>query len=163
MAHIKLEYDCACPGCGATGLYVGFAERDGAAVVCRACTGSGKQHRVIEYDEFEGRKERGGVAQVFESNPGICLEINLDRAIDSLEAFGGMPYEEWRSGQPFPAQSENRAYTCPAWWYQGVDYEKKPNWRECNGCGAFADCESFPSKDKCWARFDAEQELVKSK
>jgi len=52
--------------------------------------------------------------------------------------------------------SENRLFTCPAWWYQSADYEKKPRWKECLVCGSFSSCNSFVEKEKCWKRWDVE-------
>jgi len=37
-----LEGECECSACKGTGLYVGMAEREGAAVVCSRCKGTGK-------------------------------------------------------------------------------------------------------------------------
>ena len=157
MSHHKIEYDEACKSCKATGLYVGMAERDGAAVVCHTCKGTGKHHVVIEYDDFEGRVIRDDVARVYQVNPGIVIGTRQKYAPDlNLADFGGMPYEEWQAGKEFPEKSENRAYTCPAWWYQSADYDKKPEWKECLGCVAFSSCRNFPNKARCWERFDAE-------
>ena len=47
-----IEFDEKCKSCKGTGLYVGLAERDGAAVVCHTCKGTGKHHVRIEYDDF---------------------------------------------------------------------------------------------------------------
>jgi hypothetical protein len=49
-----------------------------------------------------------------------------------------------------------RNYTCPAWWYQSADYTKKPEWEECIACGSFSECKNFSNKEKCWEKFDAE-------
>lgn len=154
MAHHTIEFDEACKSCKATGIYVGLAERDGSGVVCSTCRGTGKHHVVIEYDDFEGRHRHPAVRHVVEVNPGIC--IGRAGGKYRLSDFGGMPYEEWLMGRPFPTGSENRAFTCPAWWYQTADYRLKPNWNEC-GQGAFSACPSFPSKAQCWTRFDAER------
>lgn len=55
MEKIKI----ACPSCGATGLYKGFAEVPGEAVVCLGC--SGKGWKWFEYQPFEGRKKKNGI------------------------------------------------------------------------------------------------------
>jgi hypothetical protein len=99
--------ECECKDCRGTGLYAGMGERDGAAVVCHCCKGTGKDK--ITYTEFTGRKDRVGVTRVFETNPGICVG-GLD-----LSEFGGMPIKEWESGLPFPKGSEMRKYVCPSW------------------------------------------------
>ena len=74
-----------------------------------------------------------------------------------------MPYEDWDAGEPFPAGSENRKFTCPAWWYHIVDYKKKPDWKECGmekrdleKRDPFSDCKHFCNKAQCWKRWDRE-------
>lgn len=160
MAHHRIEYDEACKSCKSTGVYVGMAERDGAAVVCQTCRGTGRHHVILEYDDFDGRQWRPLVQRVYEVNPGICIGRGKDHEY-SLEDFGGMPYDAWRRNEPFPAKSENRRFTCPAWWYQSADYDRKPKWRECIGIGSFSNCPHFPRKNQCWARWDGEQKPEK--
>ena len=55
-------------------------------------------------------------------------------------------------------QVPERIITCPAWWYQVADYEKKPQWGECLlGTGwRFDECEHFANKAECWDRWDKE-------
>lgn len=152
MAHHKIELDVACEACKATGLYVGIAERDGAAVVCCRCRGTGKRHHVFEYDDFEGRQPCHQVRRVFEINPGVCIGMGNGHL---LEDFGGIPVRDWEQDKPFPAGSENRRFTCPAWWYQTANYKLKPQWQECHW-GTFSSCSSFPNKERCWERWDKE-------
>ena len=154
MAHHKIEYDCECPACNGTGIYVGFAERDGAGVVCRQCRGAGKQHKAIEYDDFEGRKKREKTERVYECNPGISIGKGSGRFC--LHYWGGMSYSDWLSGLPFPPGSEMRVSVCPAWWAQSAGRERRPEWAECNGWGGFTQCEHFKEKHKCWERWDRE-------
>lgn len=151
---IKLEY--ACKSCSATGLYVGMAEREGAAVVCHTCRGTGKALFEFEYENFSGRKKRKDVKQVYQVNPGIIIGVGKENEFQ-LPDFGGMPYGEWAKDKPFVVGMENRKFTCPAWWYQSVDYKKKPEWKECQCSGSsFSSCSSFPTKAKCWERWDKE-------
>jgi hypothetical protein len=77
----------------------------------------------------------------------------------TLETFGGLPYEDWKAGKPFTPGTEMRRSTCPAWWYQCTDYDKKPNWDEC-GFGVFSKCKHFAEKQRCWERSDSEQLLA---
>jgi hypothetical protein len=150
-----IEFDEQCKDCNGTGLYKGMAERDGAAVVCCTCKGTGCHHFKHTYDEFTGRKSLPGIERVYETNPGICIgKFNGH----TLEQFGGMPYEDWDAGKPFPAGSENREFTCPAWWCQRADYSHKPNWNGCNvSLGAsFSHCPHFCTKEQCWERWDRE-------
>jgi hypothetical protein len=155
MAHHVLDLRCWCHSCAGTGIYVGFAERDGAGVVCHACKGTGCEKRTIEWDDFEARQLRSNVARVFEVNPGIGIGKTHGHGLDG---FGGMPYTDWSAGEPFPAGSEMRAFTCPAWWYQTADHTRRPYWDECGGPGGlFARCPSFTTKAACWDRWDTEQ------
>lgn len=52
----------ACPDCQTTGLYKGFAEAPGEAVVCLGC--SGKGWKMFQYEEFQGRKKKPGVSRI---------------------------------------------------------------------------------------------------
>jgi len=138
-----------CSECSGTGLYCGMGERDGVAIVCSRCSGTGVAE--ITYTVPEGKKKRSGVKRVLRYNPGICV------GGPNLENLGGMSYEDWAAGKPFPEKSELRKFTCPAWWYQGVDYTKKPAWDKCGELGClFSECEHFKNKDRCWERWDGE-------
>lgn len=145
--HI-MEFDEKCKSCRGTGVYVGMAERDGWSVVCHTCKGTGCYHVKFEYEDFEGKSHTSKVTKVLQNNPGFMVGGNLD--------FGGMEYEDWFAGKPFPKKSEMRNYVCPAWWYQITDYKKKPNWDECIGIGAFRNCSSFKNKENCWVKWDKE-------
>jgi hypothetical protein len=155
MAHHVIEFDQRCRSCKGTGLYVGIAERDGSAVVCHTCRGTGCEHTTIEYDDFEGREMRAGVVRVYEVNPGIVIGRGPDGQY-RLEDFGGQPFASWWNHAPFGHGSENRRFTCPAWWYQTADYKRKPEWSGCVGVVAFSRCPHFADKHTCWQRFDAE-------
>lgn len=155
MAHHRIEVDAECTTCKGTGLYVGMGERCGAAVVCHQCKGTGCHKRVIEWDDFEQRKERDDVRRVLKTNPGICVGEDKEKG-PLLEDFGGMPYEDWLEGKPFPPKSEMRQFCCPAWWYQSEAYGKKPKWDECIAVGTFASCKQFCNKEQCWKRWDEE-------
>lgn len=151
-----IDLNVECPHCGGTGLYMGMAERNGAAVVCHQCKGTGCYHFVYEYKEFIRRKVHKEAQRVFQHNPGIAIGEKADGSL-KLEDFGGMHYQAWWDGKPFPAGSEMRSFTCPAWWYQSVNYKLKPDWNECAGPGSsFSACEHFGSKGHCWARWDRE-------
>jgi len=153
-----IEWDQECEACGATGIYVGFAERDGFGVVCSRCEGSGKQEMKMTYTPFRARKRRKGMRRVLQINPGIGVGRGKEKEY-ALDAFGGMTYEMWWEGFEFLQGQEMRKFTCPAWWYQSADYKKKPDWDECGGMlgRSFSACEHFPHKNGCWDRFDQEQ------
>lgn len=152
-----IEFDQECKNCNGAGLYQGMAERDGAAVVCHTCEGTGCKHVKIEYESFTSRKEPDGVKRVFCVNPGVMIGENETL---SLEDFGGMSIDEWKDGMPFPVASEDRKHTCPKWWYQTANYTKCPQWKECDKSlgGSFSKCPYFATKDQCWKRFDTDAE-----
>jgi hypothetical protein len=139
-----------CSACKGSGVYVGFAEKDGYAVVCNRCKGTGCEVFVHRYTDFTKRKVLDNVKIVLEANPGIF--VGCGEGFN----FGGIPYEEWLRSGKFPEGAEMRNYVCPAWWYQLADYKRKPEWAECIKCGAFSDCGRFSNKAKCWERFDRE-------
>ena len=150
-----IEHNEKCKSCGGTGLYIGMAERDGAAVVCHTCKGTGCHKYRYEYEDFTGRAKKPGVVRVYQSNPGICIGMGNGHM---LEDFGGISLSDWEMGLPFAHGTENRKYTCPCWWYQCVDYKLKPEWNECNRSlgRSFSQCPSFGDKAKCWERCDCE-------
>lgn len=143
-----IEIECA--SCGGTGIYSGMAESEEIAVVCHTCKGTGKD--TFEYKEFTGRKRRNKIKRILMCNPGIKV------GGPNPEQFGGMPYSDWLADLPFPAKSEMRLFTCPAWWYQNADYNRKPEWKECYSMlgASFSKCKSFPTKTKCWERWEKE-------
>ena len=152
----RIEFDQECDKCNGTGLYVGMAEHDGAAVVCYHCGGTGKYHFVHDYKEFIERKENNSVKRVYQANPGIV--IGERRGVCKLEDFGGLAIEDWKIGILFTAGTEDRNHICPCWFYQSADRKKKPEWEECReSLGAtFSHCPRFAKKEKCWERFDTE-------
>jgi len=153
----KIEYICQCDSCAGTGLYKGFAEGAGAAVVCCDCKGTGKQCIKITYNNFTGRKIKKGVERVYLTNCGFGIGttgITEKGEKLTLEYFGGMPYKDWKSGKRFPKKHEMRKLACPAQYYQSADYNKKPDWEECIACGTFSSCKSFNQKEKCWVKWD---------
>ena len=88
MPSIQVE----CGSCQGTGLYRGFAEKPGTAVVCLSCNGSGE--RALEYKPFTGRKERPGVERVFLSR-GTFLGTGVGQVANAK----GITYEEFRQGK----------------------------------------------------------------
>ena len=142
----KIELEIECSACGATGLYVGLGEKDGAAVVCSRCNGTGAVR--LSVTKFQRRRVREGVKQVYQHNPGVLLDSTL----------GGIPYVRWVEGAAFPCGSEVRN-VCPAWWAQTVLSKNIDS--QAYGCTvrlgeSFSQCEHYGEKQKCWARWDEE-------
>ena len=150
-----IELDEKCKECHGTGLYVGMGERDGFAVVCYNCKGTGCHHFRYEYEDFTNRIIRDGIARILQTNPGICVGLGENNQYGYSD-FGGMPYKDWLDGKPFTPGMEMRRFTCPAWWYQTADYKKKPTWCECMLGRSFCNCPSFNNKETCWERWDKE-------
>ncbi len=154
---IVKEWKQECKSCKGTGLYVGMAEGTrGGAVVCYTCKGTGEQLCHFEFEPFIGRNPSPQVTHVYHVNPGIGVD-------NGIIVPGGVSKEEWERNPNSVKEPgrEMRLHTCPAWWYQAADSEKKPDWDECPGCGTFASCEFFNLKEQCWARWDMENnELV---
>lgn len=137
-----------CGDCGGTGLYVGMGERDGAAVVCWKCSGTGCAE--IKYTPFQVRASRDDVRRVFKRTNGICIGEGGDLC---LADFGGMPYDDWAAGEPFPDGSEDRAHVCPAWWDR---CEAADRGIKCptHAGQRYSDCSSFIRKAECWNKWD---------
>ena len=138
-----------CRACLATGLYIGFAEKEGAAVECRRCKGTGAEE--LAFTPFTERRPKANVTRVYATNPGVVIAPRLG---------GGISHEEWEtdaSGLGAPG-TELRGHTCPAWWYQSANVSMKPEWEECASSWAsgFSACDSFETKERCWERFDRE-------
>jgi len=151
MASHVWKQEAECSSCGGTGIYRGIGERGTLGVVCHTCDGTGMVVIEQKWNDFVSRKIRADITVVIQHNPGYVLN-------ETLVTYG-ISYEEWLKGGSFEGK-EDRERCCPAWWYQSVDYDKKPNWDWC-GYGAFSQCKHFETKEKCWERFDKEQKLKK--
>lgn len=60
-----MNIECECRDCGGTGVYCGFCEAKGTAVICLSCNGTGK--RTYTERAFTGLKRRKGVTSVYNS------------------------------------------------------------------------------------------------
>ncbi len=69
LATVKVKIECR--SCCATGLYKGFAEPKGTAVVCLSCSGSGEE--TIQYTPFTKRKGKQGIKIVNLSRGGLLV------------------------------------------------------------------------------------------
>ncbi len=159
MSEHTVEYRQRCKACRGTGLFRGMGEMDGAAIVCHNCKGEGYEDIVHEYDDFVGLVDPpDGITQVYATNPGIV--VNGQGAVP-----GGVALDTWVSDPASVREpgNEMRKHTCPAWWYQGTDYDKKPHWtdgeQQC-GWGSFSSCDFFAVKAGCWERWDRENRVA---
>jgi len=91
MSMKKVTAECG--ACDGTGLYQGFAEKPGEAVICLECNGKAKI--VISYQPFEGRKKRRGI-RVIRKSAGTFLATGVGGKGKS------MTYEEFMAKVPAP-------------------------------------------------------------
>lgn len=161
MSHyIHWEADVECPSCDGTGLYQGMAERDGAAVVCTSCRGTGKKHIVHEYTAFTERRDRKNVKRVYSNSGGYVItdkDITTDEGRIIRFSEAGCSYEEWKTGaEPKPI----RDLHCPLQHYQ--QGSEKGGWLkgDTGPCHQLLQWGEYISKcadrnrEECWAKHD---------
>lgn len=86
METIKTE----CQACNGTGLYCGFAEPKGTAVVCVQCGGTGCDE--IRFTPFTCRKGRKGIQKVMQSR-GSFIGTGIG------PTGGSITYQEFQQGK----------------------------------------------------------------
>lgn len=86
METIKAE----CSACGGTGLYSGFAEPKGIAVICLTCDGTGCDE--FYYKPFTKRKGRRDILTVSRSR-GRFIVTGVGPAV------GNITYKEFKEGK----------------------------------------------------------------
>lgn len=86
----KTTIDIECPSCGGTGLYAGFAEPKGTAVVCLTCSGTGKTQ--YSYTPFTHRKEKKGIHTVQRSR-GSLIALGIG------PTGGSVSYNDFQRGK----------------------------------------------------------------
>lgn len=152
---LHFEEDVECTACGGTGLYQGFAEKDGAAVVCYICKGTGKQHVSYTFTKFEKRQTRPNVKRVYKTSGGYAIS-SKDVVTSSGKKIefskGGVSYEDWLKGvEPKPICDLH----CPLEHFEQGSYEGE--WLKDHHChenglhlgGSISDC-SKRNRDYCW-------------
>lgn len=75
---------CECDACGGTGLYSGFMEADGEAVICVRCGGKGCQTAKLR--EFTGRKRKNGIKKI-RAGSGLIIDNPKDAKWISYNDF----------------------------------------------------------------------------
>jgi hypothetical protein len=142
------EIQIQCPDCRGKGVYQGFAEKQGAAVICHSCNGRG--WTMFRYDEFNGIVQTKGIKTVFARNHGFVL---------TTDSPGGVSYKEWLLDGKKPDESpqeEHKKQLCPGWFHQNTGYGKLPPTKQlgCKGIGSFDGCSNWKNKKKCWDLWD---------
>lgn len=78
-----------CVSCGATGLYKGFAEPEGTAVICNDCKGQGyREIRAVAHgvELFRGRKSNAKIRRVA-TDGGLWMLRTGNPSTISIEEF----------------------------------------------------------------------------
>lgn len=84
-----MKVKAVCGPCRGTGLYRGFAEPKGVAVVCLECEGSGC--KTVEYEPFVRRADRADVSEVRRSAGRLILNCG--------PSGGRVTYAEFQAGK----------------------------------------------------------------
>lgn len=157
---MKIKLDIECQSCRGTGVYVGIAEKDGAAVVCYTCKGTGCEKYSFTYEPFKGRKERKGVSRVYKNTYGFCiapkvltLQIGGDVQIDFSKE--GVSYQEFLKGK---MPEHIKTFACPMMADQSACHNKKGFVDICHEKGMsyggfISKCSYQHNKKECWERF----------
>ena len=135
-----------CSECEGAGLKIGWAEKDGAAVVCRQCHGAGS--RQITYIPFAGRQNNPQAIRVWKINPGY--------RISPEHTDGGIPVADWLQNPDLVHQPEAamQVHICPAMWYR----EQEQPFDDCHKVLTYDDCPWWSQKAQCWTAYLQQQQ-----
>jgi hypothetical protein len=150
-----------CSSCGGTGLYKGMAEKDGSAVVCYTCKGTGCEDINISYTPFSKKKTIRRVKRVFRDSCGYMHapdDVTTKEGITIKFSEGGCTYKEWLNGEsPKPVKD----LYCPyLWTRQGLQSKDVGGLYKdrCNKCGLLgsyiSDCKFWGDKATCWEIYE---------
>jgi hypothetical protein len=166
--RIIFEATIECPSCGGTGIYQGMAERDGAAVICYSCNGTGFKHIKQEYNKFTGIKKNLKVKRVYKTCGGYGISSNDTIGKDGqLIQFSkaGASYEDWLNDNTIELKPIKELH-CPLIHYQqGTTIGENLKSRgPCNTkCRLdILEC-SKKNKAECWIEFKEEDYNKKDK
>ena len=158
-----IERIVQCKSCSGSGVYVGMCERDGAAVVCHVCEGTGKCNYKFEYQEFTGRKKREDVTRVYKQGYGFVIapaKISFSRngGIDMEKE--GVSYDDFLRGE-MPQHIKKLA--CPMLADQSACNKIKGFADECDRLHGscllgtlISQCNNQINRLGCWQRFESE-------
>jgi hypothetical protein len=157
----KIVGEAECESCSGSGLYIGIAEKDGAAVICSRCKGTGRQRVEFSYKKFTGRKDLKNVKRVYVTAAGYGIswkDITTDEGniIEFSEA--GCSYRDWKNGvEPKPIEDLHCPYMHTNQSMQSEEHKAHPLYNECCkgniGWGIISKCKLFNHKNLCWIRY----------
>ena len=78
-----------CSSCGGTGLYSGFAEPEGTAVICHGCSGTGAT--TLTYKEYTGRKRTRKIQRVMGDGGMWFARTGKEKTISYQEFLDAVP------------------------------------------------------------------------
>ena len=142
-----------CSVCGGYGVIINNFTKDGSALHCENCDGTGSVERVIE--TFTERKNYDQIHRVFLTNLGITIQDYPDLPVEDQ---GGVSYEQWQSiGKDcFGKGTELEKRTCPKMWYSQINSTiEPPNYIDCVE-NKFRSCPKWRTRADCWTTFKAE-------
>lgn len=148
----SIDLQIRCQACDGTGLYVGMAERDGSAVVCSRCKGSGNYAYHFEYEPFvERTAPPEGVTRVHLARGYVLSPKHPD--------CSGIPVNEYEPGMVVPA---DEGLYCPYLYTHQVwcakPEKRHPDYEPAAPVLAgryISSCKHWDSKAECWALFHA--------
>lgn len=152
-----------CDACHGTGLYQGFAERDGAFVVCYRCNGKGCIEIKEIFHKFFTRKIEKRCKRVYSKGCSIVITdkdiITPDKRYISFSKYG-CSYEDWLKGaKPIPLKFADCPYLETNQALQSKDKNKLYKNRCSKGTSigeSIYECKFFKDKEKCWEIYERE-------
>lgn len=151
-----MRIDIECSACNGTGLYVGMCERDGSAVICSTCRGTGCVQ--FTYATFYSRNSRLDVERVYKSSQGFCIsakDVTSDKGRLLPFSQAGVSYSEWLNGK----EPEHMDFLgCPMQADQSACHKVEGFTERCDtlGLGFGGSISKCPKHDdcvECWKLF----------
>ena len=155
----SLEGTAKCETCNGTGLYQGFAEQDGAFVICYKCDGTGEIKISLRFKKFKGRENQPKCKRVYTRTMGYGITDKNITVKGRLFPFAdyGCTYKEWLKGaKPIPLKFLGCPYQETNQRLQSKDVNDlyKTRCKENSGWGMIANCKLYNDKHKCWEIFE---------
>lgn len=156
MKIIDMKIECPC--CVGTGVYIGIAEKDDAAVICNKCDGTGSYRFKYTYNEFTGRKRREGVKRVYKDGYGYVIatgQVTFDGTTVNMDKEG-VSYSEFLNGK---MPDHIKTIACPLQADQAACHSINGFIDKCmelhgGWIGQISECRNRDNKSDCWKRFD---------
>lgn len=152
MEYKTFDQQIECKSCDGTGLYVGMAERDGAAVICTQCKGTGCFDYKFTYVPFTKRIRRNDVRRVFKTSCGF-VHTPDDVVIDGEDikfSQSGASYEDWLIDmKPLPLKT----LYCPKMW-TGQEWNSKKCDEHCRAGSSINHCPLHKNMAACWDEYE---------